>query len=51
LHELVSLKASMNLGLSEQFFFKKKMAFPSVVPKVRPLVVDKTIAVACALND
>lgn len=40
LHELVSLKASMNLGLSELL----KTAFPSVVPKVRPLVVDKTIA-------
>lgn len=35
----MSLKASMNLGLSEQL----KTAFPNVTPEVRPLVVNKTI--------
>ena len=39
LHKIVGLKASMNLGLSDHL----KTAFPNVIPKVRPLVENKTI--------
>jgi len=37
--DIVSLKASLNLGLSEGL----KKAFPNVVPKVRPVVELKAI--------
>jgi len=33
LHEIVAIKAAMNLGLSESL----KTAFPNVVPRIRPL--------------
>lgn len=39
LHKLVAIKASMNLGLSDEL----KVAFPSTVPVKRPLVLDKEI--------
>jgi hypothetical protein len=37
--KLVSLKASMNRGLSD----KLKKAFPGIIPVVRPLVPNQTI--------
>jgi hypothetical protein len=37
--DIVNIKASLNLGLSENL----KNAFPNVVPKVRPVVELKTI--------
>ena len=40
LQKIVALKASMNLGLSDYL----KTAFPDVIPKIRPLVENKTIA-------
>ena len=40
LHEIVALKASINRGLSDHL----QTAFPDVIPKIRPLVVNKTIA-------
>lgn len=40
LHRIVGLKASMNLGLSDLL----KTAFPNVIPEIRPLVVNPTIA-------
>jgi len=39
LQEIVALKASMNLGLSDYLI----TAFPNVIPKGRPLVRKKTI--------
>jgi len=39
LHKIVAIKASMNRGLSE----KLKLAFPDVVPVVRPLVKNTKI--------
>ena len=39
LKKLVSIKASLNLGLSD----KLKKAFPTIVPVLRPLVVDQII--------
>ena len=39
LHKIVTIKASMNLGLSADL----KSAFPDIVPVVRPLVETKTI--------
>lgn len=40
LHRIVGLKASMNQGLSDLL----KTAFPNVIPEIRPLVVNQTIA-------
>ena len=37
LQAIVAIRASMNLGLSEEL----KLAFPDVVPVVRPLVIDQ----------
>jgi hypothetical protein len=37
--DIVNIKASLNLGLSEDL----KNAFPNVVPKVRPVVELKAI--------
>ena len=39
LRKIVAIKASMNLGLSEEL----KKAFPDIVPALRPLVVDQKI--------
>ena len=39
LNKIVAIKASMNRGLSE----KLKLAFPDVVPVIRPLVKNQTI--------
>jgi len=39
LHKIVAIKASLNLGLSEEL----KVAFPSVIPVKKPLVVDQVI--------
>jgi hypothetical protein len=39
LQQIVNLRASMNLGLSD----KLKKAFPDVIPVKRPLVVDQKI--------
>lgn len=39
LNKIVSLRAAMNTGLSEE----QKAAFPDVVPVGRPLVVDQEI--------
>lgn len=39
LHELINIKASMNLGLSDTL----KEAFPNVKPVTRPLVTDRSI--------
>ena len=39
LRKLVSIKASINLGLSDRL----KIDFPDVVPAVRPLVLDQKI--------
>ena len=39
LREIIAIKASMNLGLSEEL----KLAFPDVVPVVRPLVENPKI--------
>ena len=39
LHKIVALKASMNKGLSDYL----KTCFPSIIPNIRPLVLNKTI--------
>jgi len=39
LQKIVEIKASMNRGLSEGL----KVAFPHVIPMIRPLVQNKTI--------
>jgi hypothetical protein len=39
LKEIVSIKASMNLGLSESL----KTAFPNVIPVSRPLAIGQKI--------
>ena len=39
LYKIVAIKASMNLGLSDEL----KKAFPNIVPVPRPLVVDQVI--------
>lgn len=39
LHQIVELKASMNLGLSDHL----KESFPNIVPAIRPLVVNQLI--------
>lgn len=39
LNKIVSIKSSMNLGLSD----KLKLAFPSIIPIPRPLVIDRLI--------
>lgn len=39
LQKVVALKASMNLGLSDQL----KIAFPNVTPEIRPLVQNKIV--------
>lgn len=40
LHQIVGLKSSMNLGLSDHL----KESFPNIVPAIRPLVVNQLIA-------
>ena len=37
LNKILSIKASMNLGLSEEL----KLSFPNIVPKPRPLLLDR----------
>jgi hypothetical protein len=39
LQKLVAIKASLNLGLSDEL----KAAFPDIIPVQRPLVQNKTI--------
>jgi hypothetical protein len=39
LRKILAIKASMNLGLSN----KVKEAFPSIVPIIRPLVINKRV--------
>ena len=39
LHKIVAIKASINRGLSDQL----KTAFLDIIPRVRPLVINKTI--------
>jgi len=39
LHKIVAIKASLNLGLSEEL----KVAFSNIIPMKRPLVIDQVI--------
>jgi len=39
MHKIISIKASMNLGLSD----KLKILFPTVIPVPRPVISDKDI--------
>jgi hypothetical protein len=39
LNKIIAIKASMNLGLSEEI----KIAFPNIIPTVRPLVKNPEI--------
>ena len=39
LRKIISIKASLNLGLSDEL----KVAFPRIVAVIRPLILDKKI--------
>ena len=39
MQKIISIKASMNLGLSDEL----KMIFPTVIPVPRPVITDKDI--------
>lgn len=39
IHQIISIKASMNLGLSD----KLKISFPTVIPAARPIISDKDL--------